>query len=221
LIEEEEEDFNSAPIFTPGEPLIFLDIDGVLTRHNYDLVAQSNVIESGLVQILNIVLLATNCKIVLSSAWRYITYRNEANIVGLDWLFRSHGMAARRLVDVTGQDTMVPHFDGITHNFWPLENERGRQIRKWLDIHDPKKLSNYVVIDDGGFHHETKIWNDLGILACRHPVVWTHPTTGITHTNAALAMEILCGNPRVSSFQPSPMVGRSTHESLYFLPHKT
>jgi trehalose-6-phosphatase len=81
---EEEEDFNSAPIFTPGEPLIFLDIDGVLTRHNYDLVAQSNVIESGLVQILNIVLLATNCKIVLSSAWRYITYRNESNIVGLD-----------------------------------------------------------------------------------------------------------------------------------------
>lgn len=203
-----EEDYNSPPVYTPGEPIIFLDIDGVISHHIYSPVAQSNVIEPGLVQILNSVLLATNCKIVLSSAWRYIFYRDEANLIGLDWLLRSHGLAGRRLIDVTGQDTMVPHYDGDKFNFWPIENERGLQIKKWLDLNDPKKLSPYVVIDDGGFDRETKLWTDLGITSCRHPVVWTHPTHGISHANAAIATGILLGHYYIERDRPSPMIGK-------------
>ena len=178
--------------YTVGEPIIFLDIDGVLNRHNFDILAGSCIIDQALVQIFNRILIVTNCKIVLSSAWRYIIYRKETNLVGLDWLLRSHGLVGHRLIDVTPEDTMVPNYNGMTLKEFPLENERGIQIERWLKINDPNSYSPYVVLDDGGFDNN-KQWTDLGIIECGHPTVWTHPTMGITHANADDAIAILQG----------------------------
>jgi hypothetical protein len=203
------------PEYTPGEPVLFLDIDGVLNKHNFDELAGSNLIDQALVQIFNRILLTTGCKIVLSTAWRYIYYQGEANLIGLDWLFRSHGVVGRRIIDVTGQDTMVPYYNGTTLKEFPVKNERGAQIQQWLDLNDPDHLSPYVVIDDGGYSDDK--WTDLGITESGHPVVWTLPTTGITHANADDAIAILDGETRD---RPSPLLGRYRHKEMHFVPHE-
>jgi hypothetical protein len=213
-------DYNSPPLLEEGDPIVFLDIDGVLNRHYFDILAGSNLIEASLVQIFNRILLKTKAKIVLSSAWRYIVYRKEANIIGIDWLLRSHGMVGRRLVGVTDEDTMVPHYDGMKHQIFPLENERGTQIQKWLWANTVGN-SPYVVIDDGGFNVKTGYWVDLGINTVGHPVVWTDSEIGITHENADRAIAILEDSPNTIRYGPSPHVGRRNSRSMFVLPSES
>ena len=113
--------------------ILFLDIDGVLNTHENDPEVMCGQIHRDKVQLLNGVLRDTGARIVLSSAWRYIIYRNEATLMGLEWLLRSHGMIAGRLIDITRKDTMAirGQYDGRAH--WPMDNERGQQISDWLD----------------------------------------------------------------------------------------
>lgn len=170
-------------------PIIFLDIDGVLNAHDFSDVAMSNTIDREKVAILNRILKETGARIVLSSAWRYIVHRGEANLDGMDWLLRSHGVMCGRLIGLTRPDTMMPTtFDG-TPCLWPLENERGDQIWHWLT--ENKYNGTYVVIDDGGEDRVTKEWTDLGIDAGMHPVVWTKGNVGLTQADADLAIAIL------------------------------
>ena len=75
-------------------PLIFLDVDGVLNSHDFNHAAKSNTLHRDKVDRLNRVIASTGARLVLSSAWRYHYYRGEMNIAGLDWLLRSHGVAA-------------------------------------------------------------------------------------------------------------------------------
>jgi hypothetical protein len=86
--------------------LLFLDIDGVLNAHESDPDVLCGPIFRDKVRLLNRILRATDAKVVLSSAWRYIVHRGEATLQGMDWLLRSHGMLANRLIGVTRPDTM-------------------------------------------------------------------------------------------------------------------
>jgi len=52
--------------------VLFLDIDGVLNGHDFDVAAQSTRIQYRCVRQLNRIIKATECKIVLCSAWRYM-----------------------------------------------------------------------------------------------------------------------------------------------------
>lgn len=184
--------------------IIFLDIDGVLNRHIRDEVACSNIIEYAKIILLNKILLATDARIVLSSAWRYIFHRGEASLIGLDWLLRSHGMACVkppkdyegpwndiRIVGVTDLDTLVPHYNGTSSKLFPLEKERGKQITNWLTNNKSFRVKSYVVIDDGGYDPETHFWNDLGIYAENHPTVWCRSYTGLTHMDVEKAIYAL------------------------------
>lgn len=169
-------------------PLIFLDIDGCLNSHDFDWFAMSNPIHRNKVKRLNRILAASNGRIVLSSAWRYIVHRGEADLAGFDWLLRSHGVLCNRLIGITRCDTMMPKtFDG-TPGTWPLEDERGRQIADWLADHDFS--GRYVVIDDGG-KREDGSWTDLGIGAAGHPHVCPVGSVGLTDADADRAIEIL------------------------------
>lgn len=165
------------------DPILFLDIDGVLNTHEFDPDVLCGQIHRDKVGLLNGILRATGAKVVLSSAWRYILYRGESNLMGLEWLLRSHGMLAGRLVGITRPDTMVR---GDTYsgrpNEWPQANERGRQITDWLEANGglPRR---YVVIDD----------MDLGIKEAGHPFVQTEPTVGLTRDDAERAVRILSG----------------------------
>ncbi len=175
--------------------LIFLDIDGVLNDHGCDPMSLCGEIHSGKVRLLNRLLFCTGAQLVLSSAWRYIIHRQEANIVGMDWLLRSHGLHAGRMFGVregrpipdtphgfTHADTMVRMvYDGVPRN-WPAENERGSQIQRWIDdlwVH--RKYGEdlrHVVIDD----------LDLGISAAGHPFVRTNGKIGLTDNDVDRAI---------------------------------
>lgn len=165
-------------------PLIFLDVDGVLNAHEFDPGVRCGQIHREKVARLNRILRATDARIILSSAWRYMVHRGEATLKGMDWLFRSHGMLAGRLVGITRPGAMIRgDYDGKPGS-WPLSDKRGGQIRHWMDEHGEGR--RYVVIDDGGTADGTPDgeWTDLGILAAGHPVVWTDGKVGLTDADA-------------------------------------
>lgn len=164
--------------------LLFLDIDGVLNAHE-PLCPEvlCGRIHADKVGRLNRVLRSTDARIVLSSAWRYIIHRAEMNLGGMEWLLRSHGIIAGRLIGITRPDTMMPTtFDGRPEN-WPVENERGRQIHDWLidNRNDADFGSPYVVVDD----------LDLGISVAGHPFVHVNGAIGLTDHDADRMIRML------------------------------
>jgi HAD domain in Swiss Army Knife RNA repair proteins len=167
--------------------LIFLDVDGVLNTHE-DVCPHvaCGQIHADKVQRLKQVILKHRAKIVLSSSWRYLVHRGEMDLKGLNWLFRSHGFPADCIVDVTRPDTISSFsfqanmgFVGFRKGMsWPVENERGRQIKDWLAGHEH---GAHVVIDD----------LDLGISEAGLPFVKTHPREGLTDAKAAEMDDVL------------------------------
>lgn len=172
------------------KPLVFLDIDGVLNTHEFDSEVMCGQIHKDKVERLNRILRATGANIVLSSAWRYLIHRGEMNLMGMEWLFRSHGILADRLIGITRPDTMVREVYRGDPGTWPLCNERGKQISDWL-IANPGWGSKYVVIDDGGKDRSTGEWTDLGIRSECHPVVFTVGCIGIMDDDVTDTIEIL------------------------------
>jgi hypothetical protein len=159
-----------------------LDLDGCINDHTYDPIANSNTLDKDKVDLLNQILKETGAYIVLSSAWRYLVHRKEMSLVGLNWLLRSHGVMDGRLVDVIGPDTMIPcdtNFNGIPGT-WPIENERGLQITKWIASQSTKP-EKYLVIDD----------LDLGINEERHPFLHINSSKGLTEFDAQVAIKYL------------------------------
>ncbi len=160
---------------------LFLDIDGVLNCHEFDREIMCGSFHASKVGRLNYVLRTTGSRIVLSSAWRYLVYRGEMNLRGLEWLLRSHGILADRLVGITREDTQktVNGFDGnpIT---WCQQDERGKEIAEWVRAHN---VQTYAVVDD----------LDLGIREAGHPFVQTEGKVGLTWADADKLVELLGG----------------------------
>lgn len=163
--------------------LLFLDIDGCLNGHQFCKEAEFNLIDCGKVSLLNHVLRETGAHIVLSSAWRYLIHRGEMNLQGMDWLLRSHGILAGRLVGITREDTRkeVRTMDGEVIS-WLQQDERGVQITQWLaQAHPCGDWPCYAVVDD----------MDLGITAAGHPFVQTDGKVGLTEVDAERLIELL------------------------------
>lgn len=144
--------------------VVFLDIDGVLNRHRFNGLSQSSSIEPECVGHLNRLLVETGAAVVLSSAWRYMLIRGAMTVDGFDYLLRTHGVIAGRLVSWTCSDED--------------EKDRGWQIHRWRNRigHTGK----YVVIDD----------LDLGI-SYLHPFVHTDGEVGLTGLDTDKAIRIL------------------------------
>jgi len=164
------------------DSIIFLDVDGVLNTHSplcpHVMCGQ---IHDDKAAILKRIILTTKAQIVLSSAWRYLIYRDDMNLVGLNWLFRSHGIPGV-IFGITREDTMVVREPWDGSQPWPVSNERGRQIADWVRINEFS--GKYVVIDD----------MDLGISEMKLPFVQTDPRNGLTEIDAERAIEFLgCG----------------------------
>jgi len=176
--------------------LLFLDIDGVLNGHEpLDPEVMCGRIHADKVALLNGVLRQTGAMLALSSAWRYLVLRGEMNMSGLEWLLRSHGIMANRLIGVTRKDHMreSPEFDG---KYWPVHNERGQQITDFMtgnghlnplgiEHYSPEAklgpIEAYAVIDD----------LDLGISAAGHPFVQTNGQVGMQIDDARRLVELL------------------------------
>jgi hypothetical protein len=171
---------------TASAPLLFLDIDGVLNTHEHDPEVLCGQIHPDKVRRLNHILRETGAMIVLSSAWRYIIHRGEANLQGMDWLLRSHGVLANRLIGITREDTMVRGvYDGEPGS-WPMTDERGQQVCDWIlseGRNHPGWSGRYVVIDD----------MDLGISEAGHPFVLVDGMFGLSDEDAEMAVGYLVG----------------------------
>lgn len=117
--------------------LVFLDVDGVLNTCEYNDISKSFTIHTDKINKLNKLLLETDSYIVLSSSWRYFVHNGSMNLHGLEWLFRTHGLANGRLIDITPPDK---------------ENEtRGETITRWIKNHRSDKyihIESYCIIDD-------------------------------------------------------------------------
>ncbi len=175
--------------------VIFLDVDGVLNAHEpFHPDVMCGAFHRDKVELLNGVLRRTDARIVLSSAWRYLVHRGEMTLQGMDWLLRSHGMLADRLIGVTRLDTMGERKNPATGLIepWPIEDERGQQILDWLAANP---VDAHVVVDD----------LDLGIRAAGHPFVQVEGTAGLCKDDAELIEDML-KHPGLAHLLAAPVV---------------
>lgn len=154
-------------------PVIFLDIDGVLNGHNFSTEAMSNVIERKQVQLLNWILRKTDARTVLSSAWRYMIH-GGMSLQGFDYLLRTHGVIAGRLIGCTCTDETM----------W---STRGRQIASFRHRY-VSPLARCVTIDDGDDD------DTYGLKTCGVPWIRTDANHGLSLANAMDAIEMLGGS---------------------------
>jgi len=155
-------------------PVVYLDIDGVLNWHRFSCLAQSNIIHPYNVKNLNFILLQTEARIVLSSAWRYMIHGGAMTLGGFEYLLRTHGVVAGRLIGATCSDETQ----------W---NTRGRQIASFHNRYI-SPLAKAVVIDDGDDEDTYRL------KTCGVPWVKTDGKTGLTSDDAIKVIRIL-GRP--------------------------
>lgn len=99
--------------------VLFLDLDGVLNDHTFNQESQSCTILPECAQRLNAIIQQTNCRLVISSAWRYMV-PDSMTLSGFEYLLQTHGVNAHKRIDgVTCRDEVT----------W----ERHLQIIKWLE----------------------------------------------------------------------------------------
>lgn len=148
------------------EPVIFLDIDGVLNDHTIHPRILYCTIEKAIALRLDRILVETDASIVLTSAWRYLVHDGSMRLDGLRYLLNSHWIDGDRLIGITRPDRSASLTD------------RGQQITEWLAEHGSRP---YIVIDD----------MDLEITACGHPLVLTDGRNGLSDQDVEQAIGIL------------------------------
>jgi hypothetical protein len=186
--------------------VLFLDIDGVLNGHERHPDSPYTTIRPDCVTHLNTVLLKTGCKVVVSSAWRYMLLRPRANkpapmtLLGFAYLLHTHGLTGvvhhQTLVGHTCADEECCHC-GLRHNgrrkmaidmktgcqscgACGRVSTRGDQIALWLRK-AAEPVESYAVVDD------------LDLDLSRHPFVQTDGRRGLTARGAGKLIRLLGG----------------------------
>ncbi len=162
--------------------VLFLDIDGVLNAHEWDDEAKSCHIRRECVKHLNRVIVATNCKIVLSSAWRYIVLGGSMTWTGFEYMLRTHGLIGEADRRVIVGHTRADDPSVIDPANLPPD-ERARQIKDWLAWRNEYSpvVSAFAAVDD----------LDLGFAAHGIPFVQTDGTRGLTGADAERLIDLL------------------------------
>ena len=161
--------------------VLFLDIDGVLNGHEYDDEAASCNIRRELVKILNRVITETGCKIVLSSAWRYMILGGQMTEQGFGYMLRTHGLICRG----GSMNLIVGHTREDDPSVDPKdlrEDERAMQIKDWLAWRSqftPPVIA-FATVDD----------EEQGFAKHGIPAVITDGKTGLTEADADRLIEI-------------------------------
>lgn len=151
--------------------IIFLDIDGVLNRHEYIGASQSPTFNKRCIFNFNKLLLYCN-NVVLVSAWRYMILRCDMSSIGFTHMLRTHGVYYKiNIVDTTRADSKISISDRCT------------QIKEWIDNRYDEV--NYVVLDDlGGLYQDEEV---------RKRLVVTNANLGLTAKDVKRAIKILEG----------------------------
>lgn len=119
-----------------GLRVLFLDIDGVLNRHEKHPGSVYCGIRADCMAELNRVIHETGCSLVISSAWRYQILLGAMTHRGFENMLCTHGLVCREgtVVGATRKDVS------------PECADRGQQIREWLMGHSAVKC--WAVVDD-------------------------------------------------------------------------
>lgn len=161
--------------------ILFLDIDGVCNKgHCFDPSQGCRSIQWELVQHLNEVVNQTDCRLVISSAWRDYIYSGHYSLAGFGHMLRTHGLlppcgAADVVVGVTEKDTRE----------FGRCNDRAKQCKNWLQENSYLEITHYAAVDD--VSHEFAKY-DI-------PFVKTDPDVGLTEELANKLIAILEPQP--------------------------
>lgn len=179
--------------------ILFLDIDGVLNGHQKDEQGYCRIVPY-CVNYLNRVIDATDCKIVLSSAWRYMIHCGAMTLKGFEYMLITHRLKVlNRIIGLTKPDEHCNHCNkesrrGIVCEVGghvgghacqrcgrPLP-ERAEQIRHWLEGEE-RIVTSWAVVDDDPMRM------DFGRDAWRF--VRTRASVGLTLNSAIRLARIL------------------------------
>lgn len=154
---------------------LFLDCDGVLNSHSFCDVAKSCSLKPECVRQFNRIIHETKCKVVLSSAWRYMILGGAMTLDGFAYMLRTHGVTAElEIIGHTVSDEDIP--------------DRGDQIAAFLLGRDD--VESWCVLDDMHLAIES------GHMVC------TDGKVGLTEEHANYAIAILNAKPRRCGFVP-------------------
>ena len=124
---------------------------------------------------LNRIIHETGCKLIISSAWRYIIHGGDMTLKGFSYLLRTHGLlSSAEVIDVTRRDR---------HSTEP----RANQILDWI-VDAKKGYSSrpiaWAILDD----------DDYGFNACPScsgRFVRTNGKSGLNHVSAQQVIDVL------------------------------
>ncbi len=156
--------------------ILFADLDGVANGHRKHPDNPYCGILPECMWRLNRVIRATDCNLVITSAWRYMMFGEEPpmTLLGFEYMMRTHGLISfpdrRVIVGHTVADETV--------------NDRGAQIMRWLTNY-PWEIEAWAAVDDlpelDLHHHSDRL-------------VRTDGAVGMTDADADLLIEILGGS---------------------------
>jgi hypothetical protein len=164
--------------------LIFLDIDGVLNDRTIDPASGSCTLLPRCVASFNRLLGATDAKVVISSAWRYMVLKGAMTQRGFAHMLRTHGVSREieeRLAGCTCSDEEAPTRGGQIAHYLGGRADLCRRFQT-----HPAAFS-LVVLDD------CPAGMDFAPFADR--VVRTDPAVGLTDALAARAAVMLMAGP--------------------------
>lgn len=161
--------------------ILFLDIDGVLNGHEFDREAESCSLRPDCVRAFNRILRTAEPTVIVSSAWRYMVFREVMTWPGFGYMLRTHGVH-RMISGLIGGCTRPDDADDLS--------ARGRLVQRWIDDYTKgphaRPMPNYVVLDDA------PIGMDLTPVEDR--LVQTDGRRGLTEADAdrVIAMLLEC-----------------------------
>lgn len=181
-------------------PILFLDVDGVINSAHYLLSYRLDVGEPSaqerakraprgsesicptLLGRVDRIVRETGCDVVVSSAWRH-----GRNTHDLTALFRARG-ATFRVRSSTPLDRWILTAEEIAAGRTVTEETRGDQIQAWLDVHGGAgKGARW-----GGWHAPIVLLDDTSDMAHLTPyLVLTDHRVGITDADADRAIAML------------------------------
>lgn len=156
------------------DSILFLDFDGVLNDHTQFDNGYCGISQSCVEQ-LNRIIEDTDCKIVLSSAWRYLILNHHMTLAGFEVMMLTHGInACGRLLGLT-------EFDQDKNND---NSERGNQIMKYLC--DAPLSVRWAILDDMPVNEPPEVVSRF---------VQTDGEVGLTATEADKVIQLLGASP--------------------------
>jgi len=116
---------------TPSR-ILFIDVDGVLNRCNWEEGDSRAALHQECVRQLNRILAATKAGLVITSNWREWIEEGAMTLEGFEFMLRTHEVVGGRVVGVTASDEDV--------------QGRGAQVAAWLAKHPHVRA--LAILDD-------------------------------------------------------------------------